>query len=165
MELLFLKKKLNIFTYFFWFSAIVYLLYKINNDLNNFSLEIKIEFEQLFFVFICTFFSPYTAAEIHEKLAHRPAIMIFDITDPDTYGVNLPPKYYMGIFPEIQKTMDSIQEKWEPIKTSVKNKIKEDVTPKIEEYDSVDEILDKLSRNNYDRNCLTKKELEILNNG
>ena len=116
-------------------------------------------------VFICTFFSPYTAAEIHEKLAHRPAIMIFDITDPDTYGVNLPPKYYMGIFPEIQKTMDSIQEKWEPIKTSVKNKIKEDVTPKIEEYDSVDEILDKLSRNNYDRNCLTKKELEILNNG
>lgn len=116
-------------------------------------------------VFICTFFSPYTAAEIHEKLAHRPAIMIFDITDPDTYGVNLPPKYYMGIFPEIQKTMDSIQEKWEPIKTSVKNKIKEEVTTKIEEYDSVDEILDKLSRNNYDRNCLTKKELEILNNG
>ena len=52
MELLFLKKKLNIFTYFFWFSAIVYLLYKTNNDLNNFSLEIKIEFEQLFFVFI-----------------------------------------------------------------------------------------------------------------
>jgi hypothetical protein len=32
----------------------------------------------------------------------------------------------------------------------------------MEEYDNVDDILDKLSRNNYDRKCLTKKELEIL---
>ena len=35
----------------------------------------------------------------------------------------------------------------------------------VEEYESVDDILDKLSRNNYDRNCLTEKELEILNKG
>jgi len=120
-------------------------------------------------MFICTFYSPYTVAEIHERMSHRPAMMVFDITDSDTYGVNLPSKYYMGIFPEIQKTMDSIQiqEKWGPIKTSVKPKIKEEeeVTPKVEEFESIDEILDKLSRNNYDRNCLTEKELEILNKG
>ena len=92
--------------------------------------------------------------------------MVFDITDGDTYGINLPSKYYMGIFPEVQKTMDSIQEKWEPIKTSVKSKVKdEEITPKVEEFDSIDEILDKLSRNNYDRTCLTEKELEILNKG
>jgi hypothetical protein len=97
-------------------------------------------------------------------MAHRPAMMIFDITDSENYGVNLPSKYYMGIFPEVQKTMDSIQDKWGPIKTSVKPKIKEEeVVTKIEEYDSIDEILDKLSRNNYDRTCLTEKELEILN--
>lgn len=118
-------------------------------------------------MFICTFYSPYTATEIHERMTHRPAIMVFDITDNETYGINLPSKYYMGIFPEIQKTMDSIQEKWGPIKTSVKPKIKEEeeVTPKVEEFESIDEILDKLSRNNYDRNCLTEKELEILNKG
>ena len=84
-------------------------------------------------VFICTFFSTYTVTEIHEKLANRPAIMIFDITDPDTYGVNLPPKYYMGIFPEIQKTMESIQEKWGPVKTSTKEKVlKEEKHPTVE---------------------------------
>jgi hypothetical protein len=116
-------------------------------------------------VFICTFFSTYTVTEIHEKLANRPAIMIFDITDPDTYGVNLPPKYYMGIFPEIQKTMESIQEKWGPVKTSTKEKVLKEEKPKLEEYSSVDEILDKLSRHNYDRTCLTEKELEILNKG
>ena len=118
-------------------------------------------------MFICTFYSPYTAAEIHERMTHRPAIMVFDINDGDTYGINLPSKYYMGIFPEVQKTMDSIQEKWSPIKTSVKSKVKEEeeVTAKIEEFDSIDGILDKLSRNNYDRSCLTEKELEILNKG
>ena len=117
-------------------------------------------------MFICTFYSPYTAAEIHERMLHRPAMMVFDITDSDTYGVNLPSKYYTGIFPETQKTMDSIQEKWGPVKTSVKPKIKEEeVAPKVEEFDSIDDILDKLSRNNYDRTCLTEKELEILNNG
>lgn len=115
-------------------------------------------------MFICTFYSPYTAPEIHERMSHRQAIMIFDITDGDTYGVNLPSKYYMGIFPEVQKTMDSIEKKWGPIKTSTKPKPKEkEITSESEEYDSMDEILDKLSRNNYDRTCLTEKELEILN--
>ena len=92
--------------------------------------------------------------------------IVFDITDNETYGVNLPSKYHMGIFPEIQKTVDSIQEKWGHVKTSVKPKVKEEeITPKVEEFSSIDEILDKLSRNNYDRTCLTEKELEILNKG
>jgi len=118
-------------------------------------------------MFICTFYSPYSTAEIHEKMSHRPAMMVFDITDNDSYGVNLPSKYYMGIFPEVQKTMDSIQDKWGSVKTSAKPKTtkEEVVETKVEEFDSIDEILDKLSRNNYDRSCLTKKELEILNKG
>ena len=117
-------------------------------------------------MFICTFYSPYTATEILLRMAHRPAMMVFDITDSETYGVNLPSKYYMGIFPEIQKTVDSIQEKWGHVKTSAKPKVKEgEITPKVEEFSSIDEILDKLSRNNYDRTCLTEKELEILNKG
>jgi hypothetical protein len=117
-------------------------------------------------MFICTFYSPYTATEILLRMAHRPAMMVFDITDNENYGVNLPSKYYTGIFPEIQKTVDSIQEKWGHVKTSVKPKVKEEeITPKVEEFSSIDEILDKLSRNNYDRTCLTEKELEILNKG
>jgi len=36
-------------------------------------------------------------------------------------------------------------------------------TKKIEEYDTIDDILDKLSRNGYDRTCLTENELSILN--
>lgn len=117
-------------------------------------------------MFICTFYSPYTSTEILLRMAHRPAMMVFDITDNETYGVNLPSKYYTGIFPEIQKTVDSIQEKWGHVKTSVKPKVKEEeITHKVEEFSSIDEILDKLSRNNYDRTCLTEKELEILNKG
>ena len=117
-------------------------------------------------MFICTFYSPYTSTEILLRMAHRPAMMVFDITDNETYGVNLPSKYHMCIFPEIQKTVDSIQEKWGHVKTSVKPKVKEEeITPKVEEFSSIDEILDKLSRNNYDRTCLTEKELEILNKG
>lgn len=128
-------------------------------------------------MFICTFFSPYTATEIHERMAHRPAIMIFDITNNDTYGVNLPSKYYMGIFPEIQEAIDSINSEvnWEPIAGSEKGKVineTEEVSTKIstkkevvEEYDTVNDILEKLSRNKYDRGCLTEKEISILNQG
>jgi len=96
-------------------------------------------------MFICTFYSPYTTSEIHERLSHRSAMMLFDITDVETYGINLPTKYYLGIFPENTK-------KVEP----------QTIT---EEFETVNEILDKISRNNYDRSCLTEKELEILNKG
>jgi len=115
-------------------------------------------------MFICTFYSPYTAAEIHERMNHRSAMMIFDITDSESYGINLPSKYYMGIFPEVQKTMETLR--WDTtITKSTKEVVKEEKVQIIEEYSSVNEILDKLSRNNYDRTCLTEKELEILNKG
>jgi len=120
-------------------------------------------------MFICTFYSPFSATEIHEKMSHRPAIMVFDITENENYAVNLPSKYYMGIFPEVQNTMEVIQEKWEtpPTKRSmVKEQLeKEVVTEVTEEYSSIDDILDKLSRNNYDRSCLTENELTILSKG
>jgi len=122
-------------------------------------------------MFICTFYSPYSTPEIHEKLAHRPAMMIFDITNSDTYGVNLPSKYYTGIFPEIKKELNDMAEIQKNMMSNedsvVSNKVKkpkkQSQQEKVEEYDSIDEILDKLSRNNYDRGCLTEKELNILN--
>jgi len=115
--------------------------------------------------------------EIHERMAHRPAIMIFDITNNDTYGVNLPSKYYMGIFPEIQETLDSInlERDWESVagdKGKIVDENNRNVSTKvntkkesIEEYDNLDDILEKLSRNNYDRKCLTENEILILNKG
>lgn len=128
-------------------------------------------------MFICTFYSPFSTSEIHEKLVHRPAIMLFDITNPETYGINLPSKYYTGIFPEIKKELDAmmdIQKQMikdtdivysDGVEVPFAEKNEKIVKPKVEEYDSVDDILDKLSRNNYDRGCLTEKEIEILNKG
>ena len=117
-------------------------------------------------MFICTFYSPFSVSEIHQALVHREAMMLFDITDTESYGINLPTKYFLGLFPDFQKTLDNIQGNLvTPPKKKVtrRHKVKEaEVKAVIEEYYSVDEILDKLSRNNYDRTCLTKKELEIL---
>ena len=36
------------------------------------------------------------------------------------------------------------------------------VEKNVEEFNTLDDILDKLSRNNYDRTCLTEKELKVL---
>jgi hypothetical protein len=118
-------------------------------------------------MFICTFYSPYTTSEIHEKLSHRPAIMLFDITDTETYGINLPTKYYLGIFPETQKILDNSQNnfKTKVKKETTKNTKKVEPQTVVEEFETVNEILDKLSRNSYDRSCLTEKEIEILNKG
>lgn len=124
-------------------------------------------------MFLCTFYSPYSVAEIHEKLAHRPAMLIFDITNSDNYGVNLPSKYYTGIFPEVKDTLDLLSSKLVSVNDSnkvvdetdgsVSVKVKKEV--EVEEYDSVNDILDKLGRNNYDRTCLTENEIIILNKG
>ena len=124
-------------------------------------------------MFLCTFYSPYSVAEIHEKLAHRPAMLIFDITNSDNYGVNLPSKYYTGIFPEVKDTLDLLSSKLVSVNDgnkvvdetegSVSVKVKKEV--EVEEYDSVNDILDKLGRNNYDRTCLTENEILILNKG
>lgn len=124
-------------------------------------------------MFLCTFYSPYSVTEIHEKLAHRPAMMIFDITNSENYGVNLPSKYYTGIFPEVKDTLDILSSKILSVTDnnkvvdenngSVSVKVKKEV--EVEEYDSVNDILDKLGRNNYDRTCLTENEILILNKG
>jgi hypothetical protein len=144
----------------------------IDKDLNHIAdSEHGVSFVDGKGIFICTFYSVYSTTEIHEKLMNREAIMIFDITNSENYGVNLPTKYYLGIFPELRKELDFINEvkqNMEKPKTLYK---REDsfYNPKkvepVEEYESVDDILDKLSRNNYDRSCLTEKELEILNKG
>jgi len=119
-------------------------------------------------MFICTFYSSLPMSEIHRKLAHRQAMMVFDITDSENYGINLPTKYYLGIFPEIKNMMGDMAKQQNEMTdnrqstiTKRKNEVKEEVV--VEEYEVVDDILDKLSRNGYDRNCLTEKEKNILN--
>ena len=108
-------------------------------------------------IFMGTFYSPYTTQEIEELILHIPAFLIFDITDKSTNAVNLPSKYLKGLFPEFNDTLDILQNELEiNLKTKKKKK------SRVEEYDNIDDILDKLSRNKYDRSCLTKKELSIL---
>ena len=108
-------------------------------------------------IFMGTFYSPYTTQEIEELILHIPAFFIFDITDKSTNAVNLPSKYFKGLFPEFDETLDILQNELEiNLKTKKKKK------SRAEEYDTIDDILDKLSRNKYDRSCLTKKELSIL---
>lgn len=108
-------------------------------------------------IFMGTFYSPYTTQEIEELILHIPAFLIFDITDKSTNAVNLPSKYFKGLFPEFDETLDILQNEPE-----INLKIKKKKKSRVEEYDNIDDILDKLSRNKYDRSCLTKKELSIL---
>jgi hypothetical protein len=104
-------------------------------------------------IFMATFYSVYKTDEIYNLLSHRNAYLIFDITNHSNYGVNLPKKFYKGLFPEIEQIIPDIE-----------NYIKEE-SEKEESKDLTDinDILDKLSKNNYDTSCLTKKELKILN--
>jgi hypothetical protein len=110
-------------------------------------------------IFMGTFYSVYNTLEIYELLVHIPGFLLFDITDPTSNVISLPTKYLRGLFPEVDVTLTEIQE--QPKVKTRRGKVK----PKVEEYSTVDDILDKLSRNNYDRNCLTEKEIEILEKG
>jgi len=150
----------------------------IDQDLNHIAdSESGVNFVDGKGMFICTFYSPYSTSEIHEKLVHRPAMMVFDITNSESYGVNLPSKYYTGIFPEVKKELDSMMDIQKQM-INDPNTVYDETNgntftrvnrrkpePTVEEYDSVNDILDKLSLNNYDRKCLTEKEIEILNKG
>ena len=109
-------------------------------------------------IYIATFYSPFNVTEMHHFLMEIPAFLLFDITDKETNAINLPSKYYKGLFPEVSEVMNILNNENSSPK---RRKTKEEY---VEEYDNVDDILDKLSRNNYDRKCLTKKELEILEN-
>jgi len=104
-------------------------------------------------IWIGTFYSIYETVEISELLSHIPALLIFDITDKKTNEIHLPSKYYKGLFPEIEETLDNVLDILNVDGAKKTNN---------EEYDNLDDILDKLSRNKYDRNCLTDKEIEIL---
>ena len=83
----------------------------IKKDLNNIAdREHGIDFVDSKIMFLGTFFSEYNTTEIHEKLIHRPAFLLFDISDNENYGVNLPAKYYTGLFPEARDIMDGLYE-------------------------------------------------------
>ena len=141
----------------------------IEKDLNNIAdRDHGIDFVDSKVIFLGTFFSPYSTTEIHEKLAHRPAFLLFDISDNDNYAVNLPTKYYTGLFPEAKEIMDGLFEGDIPQQSSRGNGMSKakskagSKTKKVEEYTKLNDILDKLSRNNYDTKCLTENEKEIL---
>lgn len=113
-------------------------------------------------IFLATFYTELSILQIHDLLSNRPAFMIFDIDDTSGHSVALPTKYYKGLFPEIEGLIEEvtnvgITEK--EVHKSKKPKKEENV---VEEYTTIDDILDKLSRNNYDRKCLTPLEISIL---
>jgi hypothetical protein len=126
----------------------------IDKDLDSVADENGVHYVDGKGMFLGTFTSPFSVDEIYEALVHRDAYMLFDITDQDSYGINLPNKYYLALFPETKELFDGMKTREE--------RQEQPTEDKVEEYTTVDEILDKLSRNDYDRTCLTKKELEIL---
>lgn len=106
-------------------------------------------------LYMATFYSHYDLDEVYNFLAHRSAYMVFDIEDIKKYGINLPSKYYKGLFPEIDSILPDVKTILEEDKEY--NESKED------SLTNVNDILDKLSNNNFDKSCLTEIELKILN--
>lgn len=102
-------------------------------------------------MFLCTFYCPLGIDELNRKLSHRSAFMLYRINEVNNYHVSLPSKYYTALFPEDQKIVDNVL-------------TKNETPPEEVEYLTVNEILDKLTRNEYNTACLTEKEKEILNN-
>jgi hypothetical protein len=137
----------------------------IDKDLNNIAdRNHGVDFVDSKVLFLGTFFSEFSTTEIHEKLAHRPAFLLFDISNNENYGVSLPAKYYTGLFPEARDIVDKISTESKVVSNGM-SKAKSNVTSKkkkVQEYTSLNDILDKLSRHNYDTKCLTEKEKLIL---
>jgi hypothetical protein len=132
---------------------------KIEKDLNEIAnSEHGVNYVDGNGIFMGTFYSPYNVNDLHDLLLHIPAFLIFDITDKRFSTINLPSKYFKGLFPEYEETLDVLQKDLKPNLRKVEKE-------SVEEYDNVDDILDKLSRNEYDRSCLTDKEIEILEKG
>lgn len=128
----------------------------IDDDLNNIADgDYGVNYVDGNGIFIGTFYSHYTTSEIHELLLGRPAFLIFDITDGSKNAVNLPSKYYKGLFPEIDDVLPIMNKDYQDTKEEVV--VENDLT-------SIDQIIDKLKENNYDESCLTEKESEILKN-
>lgn len=125
----------------------------VEDDLNHVTIpDETVNFVDGNGIFMATFYSRYQTDELYNLLAHREAYLIFNIDDFTKYGVNLPKKFYKGLFPEIEKILPNVEE----IMTK----------PKDNEMGLTDinEILDKLSKNSFDTSCLTENELKILNN-
>ena len=106
-------------------------------------------------IFMGTFYSIYSTNEIYDILAHIPAFLLFDISDPTKNAINLPSKYFKGLYPEYGEIQKELSEYIPKIDEMGNDN-------NIEEYDNINDILDKLSRNKYNRSCLTEKEIEIL---
>ncbi len=103
-------------------------------------------------IFIGTFYSHYSTFEIYELLLDRPAFLLFDITNDDNFMVNLPTKYFKGLFPEMDEIVPKVE-----VKSEVMDKESKSLK-------NVNQILDKLRENNFDTSCLTDEESEILKN-
>lgn len=132
---------------------------KIEEDLNHIAnSDYGVHYVDGNGIFMGTFYSPYNTNDLYDLLLHIPAFLIFDITNKRDSAINLPSKYFKGLFPEYEETLEVLQKDLEP-------SLRKNEEIKVEEYDNVDDILDKLSRNEYDRSCLTEKELEILEKG
>jgi len=131
----------------------------IDQDLNHIANgETGVNFVDGNSIFMATFYSVLSVDEINAELSHRPVFLLFDITEKDTNLVNLPTKYYYGLFPEVEKINEQLVSQRKAYKSMTNNK----KSTNDEEFTTVNDILDKLSRNNYDRDCLTENELKIL---
>jgi len=124
----------------------------IDEDLNHIATPKGVHYVDGNGIFMATFYSTYKTDEVYNMLAHRNAYLLFDINDFTRYGVNLPSKFYKGLFPEIEAIMPKIEKHIEI----------EEYEEEDEDLTDIDEILDKLSKNNYNTDCLTEKEFRIL---
>lgn len=114
-------------------------------------------------MFFATFYSPLSIDALYMELGHRPAIMLFNISNNSNYAVNLPTKYFQGLFPEekdIKDMLESFVTDLDKEEVNIKPKKKKTTKPKKEI--NIDFVLDKLAKNDYDKKCLTDEEMRIM---